>query len=148
MQEINLLFKDRIMRQFTLSKEMSFSKKLQINVVSGGLSGVLTDCFLYSFDFARTQMAVDCAGNIYLLPTLDHLSKEILNVISVQTKTGNGSTKPSTTSIPKFTNLMASEDCTVDLASLASASLSIEVTNHVMTRHKNRYIFRFIFWTV
>lgn len=61
MQEINLLFKDRIMRQFTLSKEMSFSKKLQINVVSGGLSGVLTDCFLYSFDFARTQMAVDCA---------------------------------------------------------------------------------------
>lgn len=59
MQEINLLFKDRIMRQFKLTEDMSSWKKLQVNILSGGLSGVLTDCFLYSFDMARTQMAVD-----------------------------------------------------------------------------------------
>ena len=37
MQEINLLFKDRIMRQFKTSEEMSTLKKFGITVVSGGL---------------------------------------------------------------------------------------------------------------
>lgn len=65
-QEINLVFKDRLMRQFKTSEEMSAWQKLGINVVSGGLAGVLTDCFLYSFDFCRTQMATDLIGNNFV----------------------------------------------------------------------------------
>ena len=61
-QEINLVFKDRIMQKFKLTEEMSNWRKLGLNVVSGGLAGVLTDCFLYSFDFCRTQMATDLIG--------------------------------------------------------------------------------------
>ena len=38
---------------------MSLGRRLFFNVVSGGLAGVLTDLFLYSFDFCRTQMALD-----------------------------------------------------------------------------------------
>ena len=50
--------------EFELTEDMSSWKKLQVNVLSGGLSGVLTDCFLYSFDMARTQMAVDMLSGI------------------------------------------------------------------------------------
>ena len=43
--------------------DMSFATKTALNVISGGLAGVLTDCFLYSFDFCRTQMAADLIGD-------------------------------------------------------------------------------------
>ena len=81
------MFKDRILSLFTINCDTSASRLMLFNIAAGrqpikiyvrtfqmnvsadkimhflgGMAGVLTDCFLYSFDFARTALAADVKG--------------------------------------------------------------------------------------
>merc|ERR1712226_1750892 len=58
-QALNFAFKDQIKAIFKSSKDESYAKKFGKNIASGGAAGVMSLCFVYSLDYARTRLAND-----------------------------------------------------------------------------------------
>lgn len=58
-QALNFAFKDKIKAMFKVPKDAPFAKRMGSNIISGGLAGALSLCFVYSLDFARTRLAND-----------------------------------------------------------------------------------------
>lgn len=58
-QALNFAFKDQIKQQFKPKKTDSYALKLGKNIMSGGLAGSISLCFVYSLDYARTRLAND-----------------------------------------------------------------------------------------
>merc|ERR1712223_1201801 len=58
-QALNFAFKDQIKAVFSLSKTAPQWQKFSVNIISGGVAGTLSLCFVYSLDFARTRLAND-----------------------------------------------------------------------------------------
>lgn len=58
-QALNFAFLDKIKAIWTSDPEDSFSKKLYVNMVSGGCAGSGSLLFVYSLDYARTRLAND-----------------------------------------------------------------------------------------
>jgi len=61
-QALNFAFKDTIKGAFAVSKDAPNYKKFGVNILSGGMAGSLSLCFVYSLDFARTRLANDAKG--------------------------------------------------------------------------------------
>jgi len=51
------------------------------NIAAGGMAGVLTDCFLYSFDFARTALAADVKDPITQKCVYENGFKDVLSKV-------------------------------------------------------------------
>lgn len=58
-QALNFAFKDKIKQLFKPKKTDSYGNKLFKNILSGGLAGSISLCFVYSLDYARTRLAND-----------------------------------------------------------------------------------------
>jgi solute carrier family 25 (mitochondrial adenine nucleotide translocator), member 4/5/6/31 len=58
-QALNFAFKDKIKTAFKLQKSDSNLTKLTKNILSGGIAGSISLCFVYSLDYARTRLAND-----------------------------------------------------------------------------------------
>lgn len=58
-QALNFAFKDTIKSTFKSRPGESYSVKFTKNIVSGGVAGALSLCFVYSLDYARTRLAND-----------------------------------------------------------------------------------------
>lgn len=58
-QALNFAFKDKIKSAFKLSKTDSNATKFAKNIISGGVAGSISLCFVYSLDYARTRLAND-----------------------------------------------------------------------------------------
>jgi solute carrier family 25 (mitochondrial adenine nucleotide translocator), member 4/5/6/31 len=58
-QALNFAFKDKIKTAFSLKKTDSNVAKLGKNIMSGGIAGSISLCFVYSLDYARTRLAND-----------------------------------------------------------------------------------------
>ncbi|CBY09847.1 unnamed protein product [Oikopleura dioica] len=80
-QEINLMFKDRILSLFTINSDTSASRLMLFNIAAGGMAGVLTDCFLYSFDFARTALAADVKDPFTQKRVYENGFKDVLSTV-------------------------------------------------------------------
>merc|ERR1712226_1193779 len=61
-QALNFAFKDSIKAAIAVSKDAPNYKKFGVNILSGGMAGSLSLCFVYSLDFARTRLANDAKG--------------------------------------------------------------------------------------
>lgn len=61
-QALNFAFKDQIKAVFAISKDAPQYKKFGVNILSGGMAGSMSLCFVYSLDFARTRLANDAKG--------------------------------------------------------------------------------------
>lgn len=61
-QALNFAFKDKIKAIFATSKDAPQWKKFGTNILSGGMAGSLSLCFVYSLDYARTRLANDAKG--------------------------------------------------------------------------------------
>jgi len=61
-QALNFAFKDSIKAAFACPKDAPNWKKFAINIMSGGMAGSMSLCFVYSLDFARTRLANDAKG--------------------------------------------------------------------------------------
>ncbi|XP_059144070.1 uncharacterized protein LOC131931330 isoform X2 [Physella acuta] len=58
-QALNFAFKDHIKGAFHSSPGESHARKLAKNIFSGSTAGALSNCFVYSLDYARTRLAMD-----------------------------------------------------------------------------------------
>ena len=58
-QALNFAFNDQIKALVPRSPTETQMQKLMTNVACGGLAGVLSSCFVYSLDYARTRLAND-----------------------------------------------------------------------------------------
>lgn len=58
-QALNFAFKDKVKQMFKVSKTDTSVVKFSKNIVSGGVAGSLSLCFVYSLDYARTRLAND-----------------------------------------------------------------------------------------
>ncbi len=58
-QALNFAFKDKIKAVFKMSKTDSYMVKFSKNILSGGMAGAMSLCFVYSLDYARTRLAND-----------------------------------------------------------------------------------------
>jgi len=58
-QALNFAFKDQIKSMFKASKNESYGLKFGKNVLSGGVAGAMSLCFVYSLDYCRTRLAND-----------------------------------------------------------------------------------------
>ncbi|KAH9500326.1 ADP/ATP carrier protein aac3 [Bulinus truncatus] len=58
-QALNFAFKDHIKAAFKTSPGESHGRKLAKNIFSGSIAGALSNCFVYSLDYARTRLAMD-----------------------------------------------------------------------------------------
>ena len=58
-QALNFAFKDKIKQTFKPKNTDSYASKLGKNILSGGLAGSISLCFVYSLDYARTRLAND-----------------------------------------------------------------------------------------
>lgn len=58
-QALNFAFNDQIKSLVPRSPTETQLQKLMINIACGGLAGVLSSCFVYSLDYARTRLAND-----------------------------------------------------------------------------------------
>jgi len=61
-QALNFAFKDSIKAAFSCPKDAPNWKKFGVNILSGGMAGSMSLCFVYSLDFARTRLANDAKG--------------------------------------------------------------------------------------
>jgi len=61
-QALNFAFKDSIKAAFACPKDAANWKKFGVNILSGGMAGSMSLCFVYSLDFARTRLANDAKG--------------------------------------------------------------------------------------
>jgi len=61
-QALNFAFKDSIKAAFACPKDAPNWKKFGVNILSGGMAGSMSLCFVYSLDFARTRLANDAKG--------------------------------------------------------------------------------------
>jgi len=61
-QALNFAFKDTIKATFAVPKDAPNWKKFSVNILSGGMAGSMSLCFVYSLDFARTRLANDAKG--------------------------------------------------------------------------------------
>lgn len=62
-QALNFAFKDTIKATFKSSPGESYPMKFTKNIVSGGVAGALSLCFVYSLDYARTRLANDAKAH-------------------------------------------------------------------------------------
>lgn len=58
-QALNFAFKDQVKAMFKSSKNEGYAKKFAKNIMSGGVAGALSLCFVYSLDYCRTRLAND-----------------------------------------------------------------------------------------
>ncbi|CAL1540454.1 unnamed protein product [Lymnaea stagnalis] len=58
-QALNFAFKDHIKGAFQTHPGESHGRKLAKNIFSGSTAGALSNCFVYSLDYARTRLAMD-----------------------------------------------------------------------------------------
>ncbi|XP_055898805.1 uncharacterized protein LOC106053044 [Biomphalaria glabrata] len=58
-QAMNFAFKDHIKAAFKTVPGESHGRKLAKNIFSGSIAGALSNCFVYSLDYARTRLAMD-----------------------------------------------------------------------------------------
>jgi len=58
-QALNFAFKDQIKAMFKSSKNEGQALKFGKNVMSGGVAGAMSLCFVYSLDYCRTRLAND-----------------------------------------------------------------------------------------
>ncbi|WAQ97434.1 ADT3-like protein [Mya arenaria] len=58
-QALNFAFKDQIKALFKSSKNEGYALKFGKNVMSGGVAGAMSLCFVYSLDYCRTRLAND-----------------------------------------------------------------------------------------
>jgi len=61
-QALNFAFKDQVKAIFAVEKNAPQWQKFSVNIISGGVAGTLSLCFVYSLDFARTRLANDAKG--------------------------------------------------------------------------------------
>jgi len=62
-QALNFAFKDTIKAMFKSSPGESYVVKFSKNIVSGGVAGAMSLCFVYSLDYARTRLANDAKSS-------------------------------------------------------------------------------------
>lgn len=62
-QALNFAFKDKIKKQFKVSKSEPYLLSLGKNILSGGFAGSLSLLFVYSLDYTRTRLANDLKSN-------------------------------------------------------------------------------------
>ena len=58
-QALNFAFKDKVKALFKPSKTDSYALSFTKNIVSGGIAGGLSLCFVYSLDYCRTRLSSD-----------------------------------------------------------------------------------------
>lgn len=58
-QALNFAFKPEFKRMFKPSKEDSRASTLGKNIMSGGMAGFCSLCFVFSLDYARTRLSAD-----------------------------------------------------------------------------------------
>ena len=58
-QALNFAFKDTIKATFKSAPNEAYPMKFTKNIISGGVAGALSLCFVYSLDYARTRLAND-----------------------------------------------------------------------------------------
>nr|KAG5710254.1 hypothetical protein BaRGS_008970 [Batillaria attramentaria] len=58
-QALNFAFKDKIKSTFKSNPGESYTMKFSKNIISGGVAGAMSLCFVYSLDYARTRLAND-----------------------------------------------------------------------------------------
>lgn len=58
-QALNFAFKDQIKLLFKANKNEGYALKFGKNVMSGGVAGAMSLCFVYSLDYCRTRLAND-----------------------------------------------------------------------------------------
>nr|AYV89122.1 hypothetical protein CAPTEDRAFT_163594 [Tetranychus truncatus] len=58
-QALNFAFKDKVKAMFKTNKNEGYASKFAKNVMSGGVAGALSLCFVYSLDYCRTRLAND-----------------------------------------------------------------------------------------
>ena len=61
-QALNFAFKDKINESFKTSQTDEYMVIFGKTVVSGGIAGALSLCFVYSLDYARTRLANDTSS--------------------------------------------------------------------------------------
>ncbi|RNA12011.1 ADP-ATP carrier mitochondrial-like [Brachionus plicatilis] len=61
-QALNFAFKDKINSAFKTSRSDPYLVTFGKTVVSGGIAGALSLCFVYSLDYARTRLANDTSS--------------------------------------------------------------------------------------
>ena len=58
-QALNFAFKDKVKALLRVNKKDSYALSFGKNVVSGGIAGGLSLCFVYSLDYCRTRLSSD-----------------------------------------------------------------------------------------
>ena len=58
-QALNFAFKDQVRTLFNPQKTDTYTVSFYKNIMSGGATGALSLCFVYSLDYARTRLATD-----------------------------------------------------------------------------------------
>ena len=62
-QALNFAFKDQIKSMFKSNPNESYTVKFSKNIMSGGVAGAMSLCFVYSLDYARTRLANDAKSH-------------------------------------------------------------------------------------
>ncbi|MES1919566.1 hypothetical protein MHBO_001375 [Bonamia ostreae] len=62
-QALNFAFKDKIKLLLKSAKDDNYYVKFSKNILSGGLAGSISLCFVYSLDYARTRLANDAKSS-------------------------------------------------------------------------------------
>lgn len=62
-QALNFAFKDQVKAMFKSSKNEGYMLKFSKNVLSGGVAGAMSLCFVYSLDYCRTRLANDAKAS-------------------------------------------------------------------------------------
>jgi len=62
-QALNFAFKDQVKAMFKTSKNEGYMMKFSKNVMSGGVAGAMSLCFVYSLDYCRTRLANDAKAS-------------------------------------------------------------------------------------
>lgn len=81
-QALNFAFKDHIKGAFQTHPGESHGRKLAKNIFSGSTAGALSNCFVYSLDYARTRLAMDAKNAMNPLA-----ERQFSGVIDVYRKT-------------------------------------------------------------